>query len=323
MSLEKIKRDRRMMLELIIVVVLIGFFVNLLANTVYTLYSQIKIWLFISIFAIGLLTLYILSVFHAFSLKIEETIPFVFAFNRKEIFVPCFNLWISPLSLASFYLREIIKEKPELIEKLASQNNEFDRKLFTDLTAFLVLEWLCQRFAFWWSYKRPVEYSFRRLEQANEKPSIRVKYSDLRGDFQKNNIFSSLIKESNFHITVPPKTIISMKEGENKWIICLKNRYCEITLRIYLASWSSFWMLQDVPVHFSSDEKRKEFETFDIFIDFEARFSRVWSLDPRMSDYYEWAEGMLERLRNDFDWRVQIPKIQKVLKVLNSKCFVL
>jgi len=311
------------MLELIIVVILIGFFVNLLANMVYTLYPEIKIWLLVSILTIGLLTLYMLSVFHAFSLKIEETIPFVFTLNRKEIFVPCFNLWTTPLSHVSFYLRQITEAKPELKEKLALRNDEFDRKIFTDLTAFLVLQWLCLRFAFWWAYKPPVEYSFRRLEQPKEKPSIRVKYSDLQGDFQQNNIFSSLITESNFHITVPPKTIISIKEDEKKWIICLENRYCEITFRIYLASWSSFWMLQDVPIHFSSDGKRKEFETFDFFIDFEAKFSRIWSWDPRMSDYYEWAEGMLERLRDDFDWKVQIPKIQKVLEVLNSKYFVL
>lgn len=321
MSIREIKRERRMLIELVVVIILIGLFVNILANALYNMFPRIALWAVVSVFAILLLSFYILFTSRFFVFKIKETIPFVFAFDRKESFIPFFELWGSPLSFASSYLRTIITKKPELKKKLDSRSKEFDNKFFLDLTAFLVLSWLFQHYPFCWLYERPVKYSFRKFERGIEKPSVKIKYSDLQGDWQ-NNIFS-ILGEPNFQMTLPPKTTISIKKEENKWVISMKNRYCKILLGIHLFSWSHFWMLQDVPVRFSSKERQKEFETFDFFIDFEGKFSRIWSWTPQMNDYYEWAEGIFERLRDDFDWRIQVQKIRSVLEALDSRYFKL
>jgi hypothetical protein len=153
-----------------------------------------------------------------------------------------------------------------------------------------------------------------------KKSSTRVRYADLQGDFQSKNIFSTVLQESGFNgITLPPKTTLTLREENNEWQILLKNKYCEIILGIQFALGNERFELEDAPVRFSYEERRNEFATFDFFITMEVKFSRFWSWALHMNDYYEWTEGMLERLRDDFDWRVQVRKIREVLETLDSR----
>lgn len=324
MSLRKIREERQRMLEFIVVIILIGFFINILATSLYGLFPQAMSLFAISLIAFLFLAVYFVSVSRLLIFDIKETIPFVFAVNIKEVGIPLYELLGIPLCWASSYFRKIIEERPEFKEKIETakcDDTDFKRKIFLDLTAFLIVVWLSHRYVYCWLFERPLEYSFRRFETGINKPSTKVKCSKLQEQI-KNNIFSTL-KEPRRDMTLPPNTTISIKEEKDKWSIEMKNKYCKITISTRHLSWSPDWNLQDVPVHFTSEERRKEFETFDFLIDFEARFSRIFSLSPQIKDYYDWAEGMLEIIRDNFDWRVQVQKIRTVLEARDSRYYAL
>jgi len=325
MSIKEIKEERQKMLELVLVIVFVGLFINILATSLYSLFPQAVPWITVSSFALLFLILYFALVSRLLISNITETIPFVFAVNTRENYIPFFKLYGSPLSFASVYFRKIIEEKPEIKEKIETAKRDdtgFDREFFLDLTTFLIIHWLSFRHCMWWLFQRPLEYSFRRFESPIDKPSKKVERSYLLENL-KRNIFSTLKDPQLFDMMLPPNTSIFIHEEKSKWSITMKNRYCKITIKISLFSWESFWNLEDVPVYFSSEERRREFDTFDFFINFEAKFSRILNFSPRMKDYYDWAEGMLERLRGDFDWRIQVQKIQTVMKALDVNRFAL
>ncbi len=323
MSLRKIRESRQRMLELIVVIIFMGLFINILATSIYGLFQvQAMVWVTFSGIAVFGLVVYFVFVSSLLKSDIKETIPFVFAVNIKEVGIPLYELLEIPLCWASSYFRKIIEERPELKEKIETSkrnNTDFKRKFFLDLTVFLIVVWLSHRYTYCWLYERPLEYSFRRFETGINKTSTVVKCSKLQEQI-KNNVFSTL-KEPRRNMTLPPNTTISVKEEKDKWSIEMRNKYCKITISVRHSAWSSDWNLKDVPVHFSSDERRKEFEVFDLLIDFEARFSRIRSLSPQIEDYYDWAEGMFERLRDYFDWRVQVRKIRTVLETRDRRYY--
>lgn len=317
MSLRKIRQQQQRMLELIVVIILIGLFINILATSLYELIPQAMSWFTFSCITVFILAVYLVLVSRLFIFNMKETIPFVFAVNIKKVGIPLYELLEIPLAWASSFFREIIEERPEFKERI--ETAEFKRKFFLDLTAFLVVVWLSHRYTYCWLWERPLEYSFRRFETGINKSSTQVKSSELQEQI-KDNIFSRL-EQPRRNITLPPNTTISIKAKKDKWDIEMKNKYCRITIRTRPLAWSCDWNLKDVPVHFSSEEMKEEFEVFDFIIDFEARFSIKWSLCPNIKDYYDWAEGMFERLRDNFDWRVQIQKIRNILETRDSKYY--
>lgn len=322
MSLRKIREERQRILELVLVIILIGFFINVLATSLYSLFPNTIFWVAFSLLALLVVATYFLFTSYLLAADLKETIPFVFAVNVKEVCIPQFGLYGSPMSLASFFFREIVKETPglkEKIEKARPDGLDFYEKFFLDLTTFLVV-WKLS-FGSWWLYERPLEYSFRRYQRPICRPSKKVKRADLVA-LLKNNTFSKLKDPQLFDMTLPPNTTISINEQKNKWSIVMENKYCRITIGMSLAGSKGFWGLADVPVQFSS-MKRDDFDTLDFFIDFEAKFKVLMSMSRQMKDYYDWAEGIFEKLRDDFDWRTQVEKIPTVLKALGSEYFTL
>jgi hypothetical protein len=322
MSLRKIREERRRMLELVLVIILIGLFINVLATSLYSLFPNTIFWVAFSLLAVLVVAAYFVFASRLLATDLKKTIPFVFAVNVKEVCIPEFGLYGSPMSLASFFFREIVKETPGLkgkIEKARRDDFDFYEKFFLDLTTFLVVKQLS--FGFCWLYERPLEYSFRRFQRAIDRPSKKVKRADLLA-LLRNNTFSKLRDPQLFDMTLPPNTTISINEPKNKWSIVMENRYCRITIGVSLGGSEGFWGLADVPVQFSS-MKGDDFDTLDFFIDFEVKFKVLMSMSRQMKDYYDWAEGVFERLRNDFDWRAQVEKIPTVLKALGSEYFTL
>jgi len=82
------------------------------------------------------------------------------------------------------------------------------------------------------------------------------------------------------------------------------------------------WGLEDVPVQFSS-MKRKDFDTLDFFIDFEARFKVLMSMSHQMKDYYDWAEGIFGGCETILTGELKSEKIPTVLKARGSEYFTL
>ena len=322
MVLREIKGKRQRMLELIVLIILLGLFVNILATSLYDLPQvQAMAWITISSIAVIVLSVYVVSISRLTIHEVRERIPFVFAVNIKKVGIPLYELLEIPLAWSSSFFREIIEKRPELREKI--QRDEFRRKFFLDLTAILIVVWLSHHYTHCWLWKRPLEYSFRKFETGIEKPSTKVKNSELLEQI-KDNIFS-VLKQPRMGVTLPPNTIIEIEQkiekGKDIWRIVMKNKYCTITINTGFLYWSNEWDLIDVPVQFSSEETKKEFEVFDFIIDFEARFNARWSLCPNIEDYYDWAEGMFERLRDSFDWRVQVQKIRNILETRDSRYY--
>jgi hypothetical protein len=125
MSLREIREERQRMLELVLVIILIGFFINVFATSLYSLFPNTIFWVVFSLLAVLVVAAYFVFASRLLAADLKKTIPFVFAVNVKEAYIPVFGLHGSSLSWASFFFREIAKETPGLKEKIGKASPRF------------------------------------------------------------------------------------------------------------------------------------------------------------------------------------------------------
>jgi hypothetical protein len=321
MCASEIKEERMKIAEIVLVVVILGVILNMLASVLYDVVPiehRSLTGVILSALAVFIMLYFVGWRIVVRPRTIEESIPVVFPYNRKEGYIPStYFMGYQAIFDAQYACQELFKEKTRYKEKL--QAGDISDKFFMDLIEYLIIMWLSQEYRTWWSFEKPIRHVGITSYKAKEKPSRRLTFTDLPTSVRKDNIFfATFYNQQNsqvagelrqFTITLPKDTELYLEPKDPKTIeskkIILENRYCKITFGLGVRGWrrgvGSYGLLGallyplgslDPLARSAEQEKINEFATLRYEITFNASFSRLRRLVSYLFSWLHWVDNM-------------------------------
>lgn len=305
MSVAQIREERRELLKVVVIAILVGgLIVNLVAQHVYYCFSA-------GLWAQAILTILILAFFAYFlsgvmiirRRKISDAFFFYIALNKEkgEVYPLYQNSRRSPFIIA------VLNEATGELSKLPKAFNE--RKTHLHILEYAILMWFRIEYAGSWLFER-LEGKFFSTSKPYKKPSKEITANNLPSEVLKENIlFSDEIRHrlkilEDFRFYLPRDTNVYMNRIKNdESELTFTNRYSKITLRLGFIG--GLPIPRGTLLDFMDEKKREGFSTHIYEIRFIGELTNWWkllSIFPifQVEDYYIWMQKIHEGIRRNF-----------------------
>lgn len=307
MSVAQIREERRELLKVVIIAIVVGgLMVNLVAQYVYYLFSAGLWGEAISTILVLAFLAYILSgIMIIRRRKIRDAFLFYIALNEKEGEV--YPLYQN--SRRSFFTMALLNEATRELSKLPKAFSE--RKTHLHILEYAILMWFRMEYAGSWLFER-LEGKFFSTCRPYKKglPSKEITIRDLPSQLLEENILFSdeirhrleILKHFSFHI--PKDTTIRMNRIEDdESELTFINKYSRITVRLRFQGGSP--IPRGTLLDFMDEKKLEGFSTHIYEIRFEGELTNWWkllSIFPvfQVENYYLWMQRVHEGIRRDF-----------------------
>lgn len=313
MSLEVIRRERRSRWDLIIIVIVISFVVNLLASLAYdglTYPSKLRLLLLLPV----LLILFVIFVFkrvYANGSSIEKRFRAVIGWNSNDQKVVK-QLW--EYRLCDLVDRVLGVEK-DTFSKIGSKATDSDSNVEQErLRRLLVLEYAL--FELWSGqclFRPGYDGSTETLDIVEDqglRRNLRLQSVYMRKDSLSTDLESvpSETKRNGsqyFSLEVPSGATCKVRRhvgGLKKTVIDIKHKFFHVTISFFCASGSAQMVgLHPVVALIPLPERKNcwiDFYQFNI----EGTFDTWVFLTPRVDYYYQWVESFVGELEASVSW---------------------
>ena len=307
------REERQKFLELILIVILVGFLTNVLASAVFDAAADWPWYLIILAFlmpALGLAFIAYVVVFAVPRSIVGRPQMAAVANHRSGWIQPMLNPTSLAFSAWPLFGRayEDAQTHPVLRRAVVADSDDSAR---LDFLEFVVLAALGDIYRTHWAIGQPREIkSFRRWEVFTpQKVGIsKFRKDDLPADTIGRNMLLTALP-ADWVITLPPQTALSLRreDQKNRWIAEMKNPYCSVTLRGRWLSGMTGYLGQGRPhplllsLGYAASEA-EELALIYYEVRFEAVFHRWHRLFPRADWYLQWADNMLYLLTESLDF---------------------
>lgn len=304
---------RKELIEILVLVIAIGFLLNILAQLVWESFLRtIKPWSVFSLILLLVLTSF-LGYFLLFIAKRYEHLYIAeFYLVRKigeEIPDQSIILGYRGLWYAQHALRTLSSKSSDFSQKVIQYWDCLPDPICLDLMEYVLIKWLGDRYRSGWLIEKRISLEKYHDKKILNRESTIIKSNDLK-DFLEGNIFFKLLDEQHYLLCLPPKTRIYRHLTKIHWVnpcreLIFQNKYCSIVIT-FQNTWQLNKLFEELRSFLPSEET--EYQTHYYQIQIRAKFNRWLVALPQMDKYLRWVDDLATKLKNDFDWTQYIKK---------------
>jgi hypothetical protein len=301
---------RKELINILIVVIAIGFLLNILAQLIWEEY--LRQWEAYLVFGLIILLLMILLLgyFTLFIAKGYEQhyVAEFFLVRRigKEIPEQSIIPGYTGLWYAQYALRTLALKSPEFNQKVIQFWDCLSDPICLDLMEYILIKWLGDKYRNGWLIEKRLSLEEYSDKKVLNRRATTIELNNLK-DLLKRNIFFKLLDEQYYRLCLPPNTKIDRHVAKIHWTnpcreFIFKNKYCSVIIT-FQNTWQINRLFEDLrPFLLHNYQKETEYQTHYYQIQVRAKFNRWLIALPQMDNYYRWVNDLMMKIKNDFDW---------------------
>ena len=308
---EKIIEERSIYWREILVVLLIGFAINLLADEVSSSLPS-HIWIFPTRVYLILFSFFLIILFaFGFILKpiyLHDIIDFFLVYNHNTD-----HFW--PLKGTGFYFADYFRQElfnimPEKKEILIEGDIKDIENFFVDLIQYLILHFLQINYFLGWDITTIGEIRYMKAFQIKSEDSKTLKYDDLPEHIKNNTFMNNMKNAKEWSIKIPQN--VKVNWIEDPFTILFNNKYGSISIRILIgpkgkATIDQLYSL--TPSNYDKETlqyfKDESYAFSSFYIIFNAYFKKWWRLFRFLwgswgLKFVQWSQDIQQKLIENF-----------------------
>ena len=304
---------RKELIEILVLVVAIGFLLNILAQLTWENFlQQMEPW---SVFQliVSLVLVLLLGYFMLFIAKGREDLHMTeFYLVRKigeEIPEQSIISGYTGLRYAQYALRTLASKSSDFSQKVIQYWDCLPDPICLDLMEYIVIKWLGDRYRGGWLVEKRLSLEAYSNEKVLSRKANIIKFNNLK-DLLQGNVFLKLLDEQNYLLCLPPNTKMVRHIVKLHWRnpcreLVFKNKYCSVAIT-FQNTWQLNKLFEELRSFLPSEEAK--YQTHYYRIQVRAKFNRWLTALPLMDKYYRWVNDLVMKLKNDFDWNQFVKK---------------